>query len=125
MRILFLDDEEWRHERFKQRSIGHEVDHVYSVKDAIYKLNKIKYDVASLDHDLGGKILVTSDGIEPTGFHVAQHIAGLSCAKSPTHVVIHSYNVVGANNMKDVLSDKYDSKHLHIKPFGQWFPNEE
>lgn len=122
MKILFLDDDETRHQTFRRKSIGHDVTYVYCVKDAIRALDSNRFDVASLDHDLGGKQLVTSDGVEPTGYLVAKHIATMSGFR-PKEVIIHSYNQVGARNMKNVLDPIY--RRVHMAPFGTWFPNKE
>lgn len=99
MRILFLDDDEFRHKAITRTCIGHELVRVYTVPEFVSALGDGPYDVIFLDHDLGGKQMVESDGEEETGYHAALAIIDLSIALRPKMVVIHSYNPVGAEIM--------------------------
>ncbi len=90
MKVLFLDDDLQRHKIFMPNAIGHQVTQVYGVGDAIEALKGERFDVAYLDHDLGGRQMVEER--EGTGTIVAEFIATMPEASRPKTVVIHSYN---------------------------------
>ena len=60
MRILFLDDDEQRHDTAQKYLKTHDADFVRTAPQAIEKLSSHRYDVAFLDHDLGGEHYVSS-----------------------------------------------------------------
>ena len=121
VRILFLDDAQKRHEAFDRLSKGHQVDHVYTVHEAITALEtNPRYDLASLDHDLDGRHMVASED-PSTGYWVAKHIAGMS--KRPNSVQIHTWNGAGAHRMLYELSPVMGSD-VEYHPFGSWMPPE-
>lgn len=99
MRILFLDDnlERWKAYRFQ--TIGCDTKHVMTAKQCMLSLmNDEKYDLVSLDHDLGGKTFQeekANSGTEVAEF--IQHM--LPKHKYPTQIVIHSWNPQGAERM--------------------------
>jgi len=96
MKILFLDDDHKRIEIAKKRwSVNHELSIAETTKQAIDLLKKIKFDLASLDHDLGGKVYQQSG--KNTGYEVAQFIAKMK--NPPPIVIVHSCNYHGAQNM--------------------------
>lgn len=103
MRILFLDDDFTRHETFAANVRGHDVDYVWTARDAITALSMSPepFDIAFLDHDLDGKIYVPSG--PGTGFEVAEFIASMPAERRPKKVVCHSYNEDGANLMMHLL----------------------
>jgi len=101
MLCLFLDDDNTRHAALNED--GHCVWHARTAREAIELLDRIRFDFASLDHDLGGKTFVNSD--EPdTGYRVALHIAGME--RPPLRVRVHSYNPAGAGRMMAALAGK-------------------
>jgi CheY-like chemotaxis protein len=105
MRILFLDNDPERHSAFDRWLGGaYEVQHVYTVEDAIEALTVERFDIVSLDCDLDSQ--VTSAGgapriTVPTGQEVAAFVAGMS--ERPGLVVIHSHNEAGAARMLSLL----------------------
>lgn len=99
MKILFLDDDEERHRIFKGMSIGHSVDHVRTVEEAILQLNHKAYDFICLDHDLSGLTFVNSEDPAGTGYTVACHMASMKHMPRPIQVVVHSFNPEGAHRM--------------------------
>jgi len=118
--ILFLDDESYRHDIFDERSKGHNITHVYTAKDAISALKTTKFDYVCLDHDLGNMSFVESDGIYETGYTVAKFIAyEMDHADLPIFVV-HSWNIVGATNIKNLLQNVTDK--IIMAPFCSWVP---
>jgi len=100
MKILILDDDQNRHKIFAQKLIGHEVVHTYTAMATIAHLKNDTFDYVFLDHDLGGKVFVESG--EKTGFQVAEWLSH-NVKHQPTNIIIHSFNPVGAQNMKNVL----------------------
>lgn len=107
MKILFLDDDHQRHTRFRFRTIGNDVTHVYTADEAIDHLTtRGPYDEVWLDHDLSEQASV---GIyhpdERTGYHVACFIAEtLAPELRPPLVIVHSLNPSGATRMHAALA---------------------
>ncbi len=96
MRILVLDDEKVRHDTFASRLAGHDVTHVWSAKAAAKALDRERFDLVFLDHDLG-----ESAG---NGQQVADYIARrLDPEKRSGRVIVHSWNVVRAPLMVATL----------------------
>ena len=104
MKILILDDDLIRHSQFRDNfGYGlHDLTFVTTVEQAISKLSLNEYDAIFLDHDLGGKQMVTSGGHEPTGYDVAVWLKN-NPDRCPKQIYIHSYNPTGAQNMKGLL----------------------
>ena len=100
MKILILDDDFSRHKEFNKRLIGCSVTNVETSKEAIQKLEEEIFDIVFLDHDLGGMVFMQSG--ENTGFEVAKWLSENE-AKQPRRIIIHSFNPVGAKNMKSLL----------------------
>ena len=108
MKILVLEDDIRRIEIFEFYFKKLDLKVTSSSKEAVDLVNKIKYDVIFLDHDLGvdpntgnkvNQVYLKSG--EYTGYEAAQAIA--TSINKETPVVIHSYNQVGAKAMGDVL----------------------
>ncbi len=123
MRILFLDDNNQRHEKFKQTSIGCVVDFVY---DAISCIDKLKekageYDLIMLDHDLDAEIEGSFDQNEDeqNGLFVTNWMVNnkLHEAIADTAIVIHSLNEVGRRRMASTLTAG-GFVNVHVVPFG-------
>lgn len=122
MRILVLDDDDVRHERFKDYFRGHEVSHVYTVDGAITALiGDPVFDFAFLDHDLNDyhhKSLHNDGGygkVELNGVDVASFIARiLDVEKRPREVVVHSWNPAGARSMINILRDASIKTHQWV-----------
>lgn len=108
LRILILDDDELRHAAFSKQLIGNVVVHVATAGEAIANLeNNALYDVIFLDHDLGGSQMVESG--PGTGYEVAQWLEAHP-DKQPRTIILHTFNPVGAKNMRACL------------PGAQWLP---
>jgi len=100
MKILILEDNVYRHHKFRIKFIGHLVTIVETVYECIDALESDEFDAICLDHDLGEKEMVNSgDG---TGYEVAVWLTK-NKDRTPKHIYIHSCNPVGAKNMKNVL----------------------
>ena len=92
MRIIVLESDEVRISCFRQKLIGHVVFYVRTALEAINLLNKHEpFDQIYLDH--------CSNGCE-----VAEWISKHD-GKRPYRVVIHSFNVPGAQNILTLLPE--------------------
>lgn len=107
MKVLVLDDEDYRHRGYDEALVGHEVHHVRTVDQFRKKVAKCRdWDLVSFDHDLGTK----EDGRDAARAFVASN-AQPSCL-----CVVHSWNPAGATRIADVLSDA--ARHFIRHPFG-------
>ena len=113
MKVLFLDDDMLRQRSARYHFRHGEFTGVCTAADAIRALQTDTYDLVHLDHDLGG--MVYTQSAQGTGYEVAQYIASMTTP--PAHVVIHSWNPAGANNMKAVL-ERVTS--VEVSPFPAW-----
>lgn len=110
MKILFLDDDDRRHLRFRAISGGHEVAHVRTHDQAIAALSARRFDQVWLDHDLSVRaaqraMVGLCSGGEKTGLDVARYIAETLAAElRPKLVVIHSLNPAGGDRMLALLA---------------------
>jgi CheY-like chemotaxis protein len=113
MRILFLDDSEERIEQAKEIYSGAELVIVRTAPEAIQQLFHGPWDVVSLDHDLGGEVLVDSDR-EDCGMEVVRWIIK---NKPPLKIItIHSWNIPAGKRMAEDLQKA--GYYAHIHPFG-------
>lgn len=101
-RILFLDDDHSRHLYASEYFIGHDAYHAYTVAEAVFYLKNVeRFDLAFLDHDLGGEQMFPSG--PGTGTEVAEFISHMGEEDRPKVVVVHSYSPAGAKRMVEVL----------------------
>jgi hypothetical protein len=108
MRILILEDNPLRIEKFKILFKNQQVDHCATVNDAKNACLVHEYDILWLDHDLDGKIWEDSDK-ETTGFEFVKWLVLNGFQKNSLNY-IHSMNPVGANRMLNYLKDNdYDA----------------
>jgi hypothetical protein len=136
MRIFILEDNQERIDEFIKRFdevknindfFDIELDIAKSAKSALKMLNKAlkenkKYDLMFLDHDLGKEVYVDSSD-KNTGYFVIKQfnysfekILTVSDIGIPK-IIIHSYNVIGAHNMRLQLSNHivdYNKKVYYI-----------
>lgn len=94
MKVLFLEDDENRIAKARREFVGCELTVAQTAQEAIAALDAVRFDLASLDHDLGGAQMAESD--ENSGYAVAKHIAAM---EAPPFVIVHSFNPVGAQKM--------------------------
>jgi len=110
MKILFLEDSAERIKLAKPYFIGHTVHYAETAEEAIKLLQANKFDIASLDHDLGGTVMSASD--KNSGFAVAEFIAE-NVDFQPEYVIIHSMNPIGAEDMIHCLTNA--QKHVETR----------
>lgn len=105
-RIFILDDDLGRQNQFARNLIGSDLVAVADSESARTVLEKGKFDVWFLDHDLGGQVFVPSDPDGNNGYAVAKWAAEMMKDKGmhvPELVVLHSLNLAGTANMEAVL----------------------
>ncbi len=112
MNILFLDDDPIRHDTFDRvHGKNHTIHHVYSANRfrevALYK----EFDCVFFDHDLG----IGETGYDLAKWFVAQ--IGSGAIKIPERVFVHSWNIVGAEQIVSVF--KQIGVDAIRKPFGE------
>lgn len=116
MKMIIVDDDQFRHDWFAKKYYSDVRIHTYSVAQACQELSRHKgtLDAAFLDYDLMdfGPTGMYGDKQEYTGQHVAKFIASLPWCDRPQDVIIHSHNPVGAGKMYDILVDKVDQLHI-------------
>jgi hypothetical protein len=99
--VLFLDDDRWRHDRFRTRveALGyarrHRLLYVFTAADAIEALRTHEGAISSafLDHDLCVEDHWVMPGIPskvPTGMAVVEHIVTMT--QPPPAITVHSFN---------------------------------
>ncbi len=127
MNILFLDDDLKRHHLFqnwlrnaqsrknraswlnllrrqsqRQNADLARAEAAFTVEEAIQSLRDCqRFDVAFLDHDLGGRTFVQER--EGTGTQVAEFITTMKPTERPCRIIVHSHNPAGARRMNDIL----------------------
>lgn len=116
-KILFLDDTEDRHEKFRTERIGMDITAVWNYADACAALMITRFDLAYLDHDLSELAAAgrPAEG-EKTGTHVAEFIAAMPAERRPKFVILHSWNDAGRRRMAAILNEAGVS--CMIAPFG-------
>lgn len=100
MKILILEDDPLRIEKFRKGLIGHTMFITDNTNLAIEHLKKEEWDILFLDHDLGGQTFVQS-GVG-TGYEVATWLEEHPEYK-PKTIYVHSLNPMGAQNMMRAL----------------------
>ncbi len=116
MKVFILEDDPTRIRLFREAGINHDLTITTTYEEAVSKFtDATDYDTIFLDHDLGGKQFVPSDGEEKTGYHFAKWL-NENVKESKAIVTIHSYNPVGAEQMYKALRD--DNWPVVKIPFG-------
>jgi CheY-like chemotaxis protein len=114
MRILFVDDEKYRHDTFRKNSVGHHVDYAYNAETALAFLTEHCYDVVCLDHDMSIETqnqLLTG---EKDGRYIVKELIRLKPEISKETVfVVHSLNYAGSREMVASLKEAgYSAKAI-------------
>jgi len=101
-RVLFFDDNAYRHKIFKSRTIGCIVDHAYNVSEAINFLQNfdIEYDYIFLDYDL-----IDENGLPSlfSGLDVAKYIINNKDKLKIGKIIVHSLNRIQGFSMAEKL----------------------
>lgn len=108
MKVLMLDDNSGRIESFHSivHMKGWEFQYAMDAPTCIELMQKEKYDIIFLDHDLDGRTYVPTH--EPnTGSEVARWVASDFCNVSlDTFFVFHTLNEKGAKYMEELIKGK-------------------
>lgn len=107
--ILIVEDSEERIAWFLQHFKKCNITVCKNARDAIRCVHLYTYSLIMLDHDLGDTQMMDSQE-ENTGYQVAKAL--MQSMNSSVPVLIHSYNPVGAMNMKAIIP------HAAVAPFG-------
>lgn len=92
MRILFFDDERWRHDLFDDRNRGKLVHHAYTVKQFKAAIREYQFDLISFDYDI-------DDAKKETGLDAVNALIDRPRETWPKHIVVHSWNSRGAGEL--------------------------
>ena len=112
MKILILEDNLLRIEKFKELFKNQELRIVQNVEDAITFCLSEEFQIMWLDHDLEGKIWEDSNK-ENTGYQFIKWLVDNEKQRNSL-IYIHSMNPIGASKMLNYLKDNgYD---------GIWIP---
>lgn len=99
MRILVVEDNDWRRRAFHRWLRGHELRWARTSQEANSALASSRFDLIFLDHDLDGNVFVSSMDRE-TGSEVARYIRK---HRIDTPVVVHSHNPEGVAYILSLL----------------------
>ena len=111
MKILFLDDNQFRHDAIESQHPG-EVIHCYTVDEFVAALTNPEHErfcVVSLDHDLNDfDCRSLYNGQEATGLDACGLMVSREefRVKLPDEILIHSVNPCGAGAMRAFLQRK-------------------
>lgn len=103
MKILILDDDQERHDKFAKWFRGLDVRHVYTVEEFQDYFDNDTPDSVFLDHDLNTFFGSGSTRIEITGKDAAKFLCTLEGSKRPKEIFVHSWNYSGAEDMMQIL----------------------
>lgn len=121
MKILLVEDEEYRIIKFKENFIGCSLDITKEPQEAIDWLSNKDYDWIFLDHDLSpnsyeayktGQLLESG-----TGYDVAKYLEANPHKSPNSKVVLHSLNPAGAERMRRACI----KREVHVIPFNTLF----
>lgn len=117
MKVLFLDDDENRHDNFRGPGLNWVIVRAYSYDEAIQKLVVFSpFDLVCLDHDLSYLAAIgQKPEDEKTGADVARYIAEMPRHLRPKQAIIHSWNRDGRVRMAQILADA--GIPVKVKPF--------
>ena len=115
MKVFILEDDARRMKTFRRKLHRHTIYHADNVADAKKILEETEgIEVLLLDHDLDNSIYVPSNH-DNTGYQLAKYIR--DSGKQYIQIIIHSMNIVGAQNMRDTLMEV--TPNLRVIPFPQ------
>ncbi len=98
MKILFLDDDQTRHDTFTTAHSADEIWHAYDHPQFLKQINSVdRFDVISFDHDLG---------LGASGYDcVMELLTAMPSYRWPKEAWVHSWNPVGAERMMRALTN--------------------
>lgn len=102
MKVFVLEDDDYRNSEFRKVLFNVDATFTTSYDEAVTKYRG-PYDVVCLDHDLGGQQMVSSEE-QNTGYQFTKKMPYITTV--PPIVLIHSYNLEGAENMFQELTAK-------------------
>jgi len=122
MKIFIFEDNPERIKTFAKWFIDDYFVIVNNCKTATTLLQHEKFDFIFLDHDVGDESKNHSKNDPSFGYwqNTGSEVASVmyNTLNTETPIVIHSWNVDGANNMAGVLECNKHKAKVVIKPFG-------
>lgn len=118
--ILFLDDEDGRHEEFARLARGDvRIERARTAAEAIDLLGRVSFTQVFLDHDLadGEPGAIEDARWGPTGMTVVDFI--VSMEQPPQDVVVHSMNAAASLEMARRLNGCGRIRTVRVMPFHQ------
>ena len=107
MRLLILEDNQERIEKFKKLFKNQDLYIAEDIQRVKEHCSYNEFSVIFLDHDLGNKMWVNSDE-ENTGYQFVKWMVDSNLQRNAL-IYIHSMNPIGANKMLNYLLDNgYD-----------------
>lgn len=121
MKLLILEDDDNRIQKFKEHFIGCEFYITHLTDTAIDWIKTIDFDFIFLDHDLAEEHYQTWQNPsiihENTGLVVAKFLEDNCNLNKDAKIVIHSLNPYGSQNMYRACR----ARNTHLIPFTQLF----
>ncbi len=122
MKILVVEDEEYRCKWFREACIGHSIDFAYDAEQAKDFLTKSFYNMIFLDHDLNdshyaafdNSLGLDSEAAKTTGAAVAEWML-IAKNNVQAEIIVHSLNPVGSQNIYATL--KIGNYNVRRVPF--------
>jgi CheY-like chemotaxis protein len=96
LNILVLEDEAYRRDLIEPLLDGHEIYWAGTSNQAMDVLERERFDLILLDHDLSARTC---------GCPIASRLANSECLNHKTKVVAHSINPMGINRMMRLLKN--------------------
>lgn len=110
MKILFVDDDDWRHNSMAGSCAAKNFDltQAFTVNQAIDLLKSQRFDWVYLDFDMNDHQYISKD---QNGGDVAIFLTTESLSNPPKGVVVHSHNEAGAESMMRTLKNRGFAVH--------------
>lgn len=111
MKILILEDDDKRIQKFKQNFIGCEMFITHLPKTANRLLEEEEFDLIFLDHDLADEHYIWDTNCnETTGLCTAEHLGNNPHLSQKATVIVHSLNPNGSERMMQALKERIKHK---------------
>jgi len=107
MRVLILEDDVNRVERFKEKLVGHELFITQFPKVANRWLEEQEFDFIFLDHDLEEESQGTDNNFDVgTGLEVANFLGRKPYLSTNAQIIVHSLNSGGSTRMIQAMGGR-------------------
>lgn len=114
MKVLILEDDYKRVDKFKKKLIGHELWITHLPHQANLWLEEQEFDFVFLDHDLADEHYQNMQNpslCEDTGLVTAEFLGNNLHLSRDAQVVVHSLNPYGSERMMSALKERNKIRH--------------